>query len=274
VVIFHGPAAPAALSGEERVSKARSRRSRPTSPSFVTVHLSFGREPVLRTLGGVRPVDIIFLDAGGTLLRPEPGVGRVYSEAGGRHGVTADSHALEAAFLRAFRDKKRDSIPQDREWWRSVVAETFRGFGEPHDPAALFDDLYGHFARPDAWRLFPTAKETLRELRARGYRTGLISNWDDRLPDLLEGLGLLDGLDPVVVSYRVGAEKPAPRIYETALREAGVDADRALMVGDDREADFDGARACGMRAILLDRNARADGDGTLRSLSGLLRLFP
>jgi len=201
-------------------------------------------------------------------------VGRVYAAAGARRGVAAAPEALEASFVRAFRRRKRDGVPQDRDWWRTVVLETFREHGDPDDPAALFEELFEHFARPGAWRLFPSAKETLRALRARGYRTGLISNWDDRLPALLEGLGVLVGLDPVIVSGRVGAEKPDPRVYAAALRAAGVGADRAVMVGDDREADVEGAERCGLRAVLIDRKAPADGDGTLRSLSGLLRLFP
>lgn len=196
-------------------------------------------------------IDMIFLDAGGTLLYPDPGVGEVYARAGARHGVPAGPHDLNAAFGRAFERKKGLGIPDYREWWRDVVRDTFAEFGEPDDPDALFDELYDHFAAADAWRLFPGALETVATLKERGYGVGLISNWDDRLPDLLEGLGLLPGLDPVVVSCRVGVEKPDRRIYETALREAGVPPHRALMVGDDEAADLHGARAAGLEAALV-----------------------
>jgi putative hydrolase of the HAD superfamily len=125
----------------------------------------------------------------------------------------------------------------------------------------LFDALYDHFARADAWRLFSGVRETIQVLLDRGYRTGLISNWDDRLPGLLEGLDVAGNLEPQIVSALVGAEKPDPRIYREALRRAGVEPERALMVGDDPEADFAGARAVGMHAVLLDREAKASGNG-------------
>ncbi|MHC4471421.1 MAG: HAD-IA family hydrolase [Planctomycetota bacterium] len=222
------------------------------------------------------PIDIIFFDAGGTLLYPEPAVGEAYAQAGRRHGVKASAGDLERAFAIAFDEKKGVSPPQDREWWKDVVTATYAPFGEPDDPDVLFAELYDHFASPEAWRLYPGARETLDALRReRGYRTGLVSNWDDRLPGLLDGLSLTPGLDPVVVSYRVGVEKPEPLIFEVALAEAGAVASRALMVGDDPLADYVGAAAVGMHAVLLDRTGRIPDDGSaIRRLEDLLALLP
>jgi putative hydrolase of the HAD superfamily len=213
------------------------------------------------------PVEIVFFDAGGTLLRPEPSVGDAYARAGRRYGIDAPPDRIEASFRVAFAERKRHSIPQEREWWREVVADTFAPFGRPSDADALFDDLCEHFARAEAWRLFPGALETVRTLRERGYRTGLISNWDDRLPCVLDGLGLTALLEPRIVSFEVGVEKPDPEIFRIALERAGVEPGRALMVGDDRRADVEGAEAAGMRAMLVEHH---DDNG----LSDLLEILP
>ncbi len=217
-------------------------------------------------------IEIIFFDAGGTLLYPEPGVGETYARHGARHGVRAAPRDLEAAFRAAFRAKKRGGAPQDRRWWREVVERTYAPFGDPADPAALFDGLSAHFADPAAWRLFPDARPALDALAARGYRLGVVSNWDDRLPGLLAGHGLSALLCPVIVSGLVGAEKPDAAIYAAACDAAGVPPRAALMVGDDPAADRDGAVAAGLAAVLLDRGGRAPG--SIPDLSALPGLLP
>jgi putative hydrolase of the HAD superfamily len=213
-------------------------------------------------------IEIIFFDAGGTLLYPDPTVGEAYARAGRAHGVRAPAAGLEAAFREAFREEKRRARPQDRAWWRRVVDRSYAPFGEPTDPDGLFADLYEWFAQPEAWRLFPDAADALPVLAARGLRLGVISNWDVRLPGLLAGHEATRRLDPVIVSGVVGAEKPDPAIYRAALEAAGVAPEQALMIGDDYEADVAGARAAGLSAILLDRSRTArDSIPALTSLT-------
>jgi len=116
---------------------------------------------------------------------------------------------------------------------------------------------------------FPDAAPALAELRSRGLRVVAVSNWDCSLPDVLERIGLRRQLDAVVTSAVVGASKPDVRIFESALAAAGCAAVEALHVGDSREHDIEGARAAGIRALLLDRA----GAGDLRSLGELPALL-
>lgn len=211
----------------------------------------------------MQDVTTVFFDAGGTLVHPHEDVGEVYARTGRTYGVDARPEQLMASFLQTFGEHKLDGRRQDKAWWRQVVDETFRPFGGGRDPRAMFEELYAHFCAPGSWRLFPDALQTILTLQARGYRTALISNWDDRLPELLTGLELEPLLDPIVISYRVGAEKPHARIFETALEEAGVQPSEALMVGDDYQADVDGARALGMGAVFVRRPGRSGGNGVL-----------
>ncbi len=62
----------------------------------------------------------------------------------------------------------------------------------------------------------------------------VVSNFDTRLRDILEGLGVLDLFDAVVVSAEVGAEKPNPVIFEAACEQLGVRPEEAVHIGDDR----------------------------------------
>jgi putative hydrolase of the HAD superfamily len=217
---------------------------------------------------------IVFFDAGGTLLRPEPSVGEVYARVGRSHGVAVEPAAIEESFRREFEARRVDSLPRGEAWWRVVVERSFEPFGAPRDPGALFDELYAHFAEPAAWHVFPEVDETLDALDARGIRAGLVSNWDERLPGLLRGLGLLDRLDPVVVSAEVGIEKPSPGIFEEALRRAGVTRERAVMIGDEPRLDLGGARAAGLGAVLVDRRGRhPEVKPRVDRLTGLVELL-
>jgi putative hydrolase of the HAD superfamily len=97
----------------------------------------------------------------------------------------------------------------------------------------------------------------------------VVSNWDCSLSEVLERVGLRGLVDAVVVSAVVGASKPDAAIFQAGLAAAACDAGEAVHVGDSPEADVDGARAAGVRPLLLAR----DGGGDLRSLAELPALL-
>lgn len=204
----------------------------------------------------------IFFDVGGTLIGPYPSVGAVYAEVARRHGISRTADEMEGAF-RGWAALKRPGLTVSRkEWWRELV---FRVLGQENE--ACFEELFETFARPDVWRVFPDVEDTMREARARGLHVGVLSNWDERLRALLDGLGLARHFDSLTISCEVGAEKPAVEIFRAALRAAGVDAGWAVHVGDSSEEDVRGAQAAGMSAILVDREGRrADAVRNLRDV--------
>lgn len=198
----------------------------------------------------------IFFDVGGTLIRPHPSVGAVYASVARRHGIERTADEMEGAFRQSWAALKRPGLTVSRkEWWRELV---FRVLGQENE--ACFEELYGAFARPDVWQVFPEVEDTLREARTRGLHVGVLSNWDERLRGLLDGLGLARHFDSMTVSCEVGVEKPAAEIFLAALRAAAIGAERAVHVGDSYEEDVRGAEAVGMSAVLVDRQGRR-GDG-------------
>jgi putative hydrolase of the HAD superfamily len=106
-------------------------------------------------------------------------------------------------------------------------------------------------------------------------RLVVASNWDSSLPDVLERAGLAPLLDGVVSSAMAGSTKPAPEVFREALRQAGAEPAEALHVGDSLENDIAGARALGMRAVLIERDGAAPPSGvqTIGALTELPRLL-
>lgn len=93
----------------------------------------------------------------------------------------------------------------------------------------------------------------LRALAER-RRLAIISNTNEPqlVPELLNTMGVLDCFHSVTLSIEVGWRKPNPAIFIAALESAGVEASRAIVVGDSYEADYLGARRSGIRALLID----------------------
>jgi putative hydrolase of the HAD superfamily len=149
-----------------------------------------------------------------------------------------------------------------KDWWQEVV---YRALGQKNQNC--FEELYETFAHADAWQVFPDVEETLHKARSRGLHVGVISNWDERLRPLLEEIGLARYFDSITISCEVGVEKPDARVFQSALRVAGIAADQAVHIGDSDKADVRGAEAVGMTGILLNRS-ESEGVG-LRDLRNL-----
>jgi putative hydrolase of the HAD superfamily len=108
---------------------------------------------------------------------------------------------------------------------------------------------------------YDDSPEVLRDLRARGIRLVICSNWDWDLREAIAEAGLTDAFDAVISSAWVGARKPHPRIYADALAAAEVAPNEALFVGDTWGPDVEGPLAAGIRAVSLRRDGHWP-DGT------------
>jgi putative hydrolase of the HAD superfamily len=117
---------------------------------------------------------------------------------------------------------------------------------------------------------YPDSVPGLRALGDRGVTLVIASNWDCSLPEWLGPPGLLELVDGVVTSADVGAAKPDPAVFRRALELAGVGSGEAVHVGDSVEADVEGARAAGIRAVLVRRDGEPPaGVEAVRSLAEL-----
>ncbi len=102
--------------------------------------------------------------------------------------------------------------------------------------------------------------ERIRELRAEGYITGLLSNaWGNIRATLHDLWNIADAFDFITASAEEGVMKPDPRIYHIALERAGVAPREAVFI-DDFPHNTEGARAVGMHAILFKNRAQVLGD--------------
>jgi len=215
-------------------------------------------------------IQAVTLDVGGTLIECWPSVGHIYAEVAARYTTKKLSPGvLNRRFAAAWR--AQETFQHSRAEWAALVDETFAGLLEVPPSRTFFPELYERFSHPDAWHIFEDVLPALQTLAARGLKLGVISNWDERLTPLLGKLGLASQFAAVIVSREVGAAKPSPAIFHEAARRLGLPPTAILHVGDSPALDVAGARAAGMRALLLKRSRRKAPAGMQRACIGSLR---
>jgi putative hydrolase of the HAD superfamily len=201
-------------------------------------------------------VRAVFLDALGTLVELEPPWRSLRQQVPAEVSDERLEAALRAemAYYREHSHEGRDeaSLAELRERCAAVVS---RELGTELSAQALVDAI--RFAA------YPDAKPALSALRGHGLRLVVVSNWDCSLGRVLERCGLAEELDATVTSAEAGARKPDPAIFARALEVAGCAPAEAFHVGDTPVEDVAGARAAGIRPLLLDRG----GDGDISSLA-------
>ncbi|NEO34108.1 MAG: HAD family hydrolase [Symploca sp. SIO3C6] len=208
---------------------------------------------------------VIFLDAVGTLFGVRGSVGEVYGMFAREYGVKVKDASLNNSFLRAFKSAKPpvfpgadpDEIPeQEFEWWRMIALRTFEDAGVLEqfvDFTDFFDQLYHHFATAKPWFIYPDVIPALEKWQAVGIGLGIVSNFDSRLHFVLKELKLDKFFTSITISTFAGAAKPEPQIFATALQKHHCQPQEAWHIGDSYQQDYQGARAAGLRAILIDR---------------------
>jgi len=205
------------------------------------------------------------------LVDPAPALARELRE---RHGIEVSAAAARAAlaaeitYYRAHHDEGRDEASLHR--LRLACAGVLRGAlpaaAQRLSAAAALDALMAALR----FRAFADAAPALGALREAGLRLAVVSNWDVSLSGVLSAAELR--FDAVITSATVGAAKPAPAIFAAALSRLGVEAAQAVHVGDSLEHDVAGARASGVRAILLCRTGAVPDGVEVEAITSLAQL--
>jgi len=213
-------------------------------------------------------VRLVTLDMVGTVLRFSRPPAAQYQEVAARHGLNLRVEELSSSFKQQWRLNNHNfphfgsSTPglSSIMWWHHLVKETFRGLvGGEYDElvlSAMASELYSYYHSAKPYQLLPDAVETLAELRSRKIRVGAISNFDNRLHDILPSLGIAQYLHFVITSEDAKSSKPDSEIFNLAARKSllpDLKPEEILHIGDDVTNDYLGPRQLGWKSLLVDR---------------------
>lgn len=227
----------------------------------------------------LKHVRTVLFDAVGTLIRPDPPVTEIYAATGRQFGSTLSAKQVKLRFRAASerqeqedrrRDDGRTDESRERHRWESIVGEVF---DDVDDCSDLFESLWNHFARAESWQLYDDAGEILQTLIARDLVVGVASNFDRRLQKIARGHESLARCQYVFVSSELGYRKPSARFFAAIQHALNCSASELLLVGDSLVNDYQGARAAGWQALLLDRRRVSSAEDRVTSLRELATLL-
>ena len=218
-------------------------------------------ESVRRTVLA-RP-EVVFLDVGDTLIRAHPSWAGVYRQGLLEFGIDIAEKDLERALLQetqagAWWNIEDPFEPTEQTSWERIVkfdAAVLARAGHADLDEKVFRGIEDAFARRSAWYVYPDVLPALDALNDAGIRLCVISNFVWGAPELIHDLELTRHFEHLVISARVGFQKPNPGIFQHALDVMQVAPDRAMHVGDSYRADIVGARRLGINAVLIARDA-------------------
>jgi putative hydrolase of the HAD superfamily len=223
-------------------------------------------------------IKTVFLDAGGVLV--DPNWQRV-SAVLRRHGIDVEPEALSDAEAHAkfrFDEPVRIATTRDEDRWDAYFEHvlTQAGVRTKSGIAEAMTELRAYHAAHNLWEHVPSqVPDVLGRLRSRGLQLVVVSNANEQLRASFDRLGLSQHIDILVNSYEEGVGKPDPRLFQIALDRATAQPDSTVHVGDLYHVDVVGARAAGVRAVLLDPADLHTGYdcGRIRRLHDLVELL-
>lgn len=181
---------------------------------------------------------------------------------------------------------------QLRQWWeacqfeliqgpylpyKEVLAESLRRFAAAYGYRVTADDEEALARSMRSWQPFADTALALRCVKHAGIRCVVVSNTDrDIIAHTVRQIGI--DFDAVITAEDCGAYKPAATVFDQALAQLGVAAERVLHVAFGFKYDISPARQAGMRTAWINRHIEPLDDSTAspdyqwRDLWGLARL--
>ena len=195
-------------------------------------------------------VTTLLFDAGGTLVMPNF---RRIADEFASDGAPVDVETL----VRAELELRRAYDRPDFSWsggdaWLAYCTNFARMAGLARMPTAAFERLRTYQETLCVWEEVMEGVVPALERLSETFRLGVVSNASGTVRLAFERIGLSRFFETIVDSGEEGVEKPDPRIFHIALDRMGERAERAAYVGDIYRIDVIGARAAGLRAVLLD----------------------
>ncbi len=208
------------------------------------------------------PITTILFDAGGTLVFLDH---FFLARELRRNGIPASSRSVRRAeyAAKAEIDRRLSNAVADTDESRRrpYITTLLDHLGVESQQAqqlfAYFDTIH---LQDNLWRrMMPSTPIVLQQLRSKGITLGVISNSDGRIEAILQHCGIAPFFSIIVDSYKIGVEKPDPRIFSLTLQRLQLEPQQALYVGDIYGIDVVGAERAGLQAVLLDTLGLYDG---------------
>jgi putative hydrolase of the HAD superfamily len=235
----------------------------------------------------VAPIRHIIFDLGGTLMHERGDLAAVYRRADKAlaetlraYGIELDTQVFRARLHQYYKERDKNF---EETTYHFVLRELLHDLGYEEIAESILrsalDALYA--VTQTNWQLEDDALPMILKLKSLGYGLGILSNaGDDKdVQELVAGFGVRPYFDFVLTSAACYYRKPHPRAFEIALAQWNIQPEEAVMIGDNIQADIEGAKKLGLQAIWITRRAEVTTEEKQRiqpdfEIHGFAELFP
>ena len=230
----------------------------------------------------------ISFDIGGTLIEPfvlpaleihKKFIHQVCGISFSDEEITKALDIAEAAVWKIVPEQDAHYFFSEEDWIeRNLVALKTLGICENlEEHAKEIQTLWNEIIDANPYSLKPDAKDTLEQLKHRGYSLGVATNWSNP-GKLFESFGITNLFQSIQHSIVPGYCKPSPYMLIQNAHEMGVNPLKCAFIGDDIKRDVPAALKAGMHPILIVNEGnevpQSDDDLTvIHELKELLELF-
>jgi len=233
------------------------------------------REPNQQKM--LRNIKLVTFDAMSTLFTIKEPAGKIYLSAAQllypaafeKDSMAVIEKSVDEEFKKVFSEhyhkytKMGQYKATSKQFWHSVIGTILLNSGVSLNESQMeivTNTLYEDFGTSKYWLSFPEAIDTLGRLQSTpGVKLGVVSNFDERLENVLKSLELYNFFDFVVSpSITEGYGKPDAKIFEKALEITSCKPSETVHIGDDLEMDYITSQKLGINPLLLDTSKKQD----------------
>ena len=214
-----------------------------------------------------RKLKLVTFDAMNTLFKVKPNIGQTSCDAV-RHLLLQEltsqqEMTVQENFFTVYKNYTKEypnfgyGKISSESFWQNIISDSLKSTGckfNEDEVKLVTVYLYNEYKKADKYSIFPDVFSTLSELEKRGVVMGIISNFDNRLVEILENLKLKQYFKFILCSRIEGVAKPYKDIFKKALSISNIAPDEALHIGDNYQLDYLAAKNYGINALLVNRS--------------------
>jgi putative hydrolase of the HAD superfamily len=220
-----------------------------------------------------RRLSAILFDVDDTLIHLDPPITDLCAAACAANGVALREEDVASSFSDAVAFIRSDGlryVGDDDALWTDVLSVMLAACGHDDPRGGLVRGVWSWVKPRLNDEVYPDVEPALIALRQHGLMLAAVTGRINSSAEVLDRLGVLGHLDSHTFAGELGVTKPDPLLYQTALGRIGVEAEKAMLVGDG-PIDMIGAQAVGLLPVLIDRRGRRRGL-ECRRIEGLTQL--
>jgi 2-haloalkanoic acid dehalogenase type II len=220
-------------------------------------------------------VKAVLFDLGGTLVKITE-IPHVMKKILKHRGINRSLEEISQARMKAEKELDfRDLTKLLDEFWVQWNLRILNNLQVKSKTRTLAEFIATHWWNYSNVGLYPDAEKTLPPLKERDLKIGLITNGlQSDINEILPKVGLQNFFDTIIVIDTLRKMKPDTEVFHHALQNLKIAPSQPIFIGDEIEADYNGAQRAGLTAYLIDRNGKIQDENVnkITSLADLFRL--